>query len=113
MLFGLIYVTAALSLGILISSFVDTLQTATMLAMLATMLPSVMLSGFIFAIKNMPVVLQGISYIVTARYFVTIIRGIMLKGAGLPVLAVHAGALILLTLVLLTIAAKTFRTRLG
>lgn len=113
LLFGLIYVSTALSIGILVSSVVGTLREATMLAQLSTLLPSVMLSGFIFAIKNMPVVLQGLSYLVAARYFVVIIRGIMLKGAGFSVLIPQAAALILLMLALMTVAAKKFSTRVG
>jgi len=111
--FGLIYVATALSIGILISSIVDRLQEATMLAQLLTLLPSVMLSGFIFAIKNMPVVLQALSHVVAARYFIVIIRGIMLKGATFTTLLPQAGALILLMLVLMTVAAKKFKTRVG
>jgi ABC-2 type transport system permease protein len=111
--FGLLYVTTALSIGILVSSIVNTLQEATMLAQLTTLLPSVMLSGFIFAIKNMPFVLQAISHLIPARYFNVIIRGIMLKGTGFAVLAPQAGALILLMLVLMTVAAKKFKTRVG
>lgn len=111
--FGLIYVTTALSIGILVSSVVNTLQEATMLAQLTTLLPSVMLSGFIFAIKNMPVVLKVLSHIIAARYFVVIIRGIMLKGAGFSVLVPQAGALILLMLVLMIVAARKFKTRVG
>jgi ABC-2 type transport system permease protein len=111
--FGLIYVIAALSLGILISSFSSTLQEATLLAQLTTMLPSVMLSGFIFAIKNMPLVLRLISHVVAARFFIVIIRGIMLKGAGLQVLAIQGGALILLSLILLTIAIQAFKAKVG
>jgi ABC-2 type transport system permease protein len=109
--FGLIYVTTALSIGILISSLVNTLQEATLLAQITTLLPAVMLSGFIFAIKNMPVVLQGISHIVPARYFIIIIRGIMLKGASLEVLLPQAGALLLLMVILMTVAAAKFKTR--
>ncbi|MEW5795034.1 MAG: ABC transporter permease [Candidatus Zixiibacteriota bacterium] len=111
--FGLIYVTTALSIGILISSIAKTLQEATMLAQIATMLPSVMLSGFIFAIKNMPFVLQALSNLVAAKFFVTIIRGIMLKGAAFTVLVPQAVALILLMLVLMTVAARKFKTRVG
>ena len=108
---SLIYIGASLALGILISSLVTTQQVAMMMALVTTMLPSVMLSGFIFAIENMPVVLKGISHIVPARYFVTIIRGVMLKGADIEVLVPQAGALLLLMLVLLTIAAKKFQIR--
>jgi ABC-2 type transport system permease protein len=112
-LFGIIYVIAALSLGVLISTLVSTQQVAMMTALIATVLPSVMLSGFIFEIKNMPPVLQWLSYIVPARYFLVIIRGIMLKGAGIGVLWHQAAALILITLILLIVATKRFRLRLG
>lgn len=109
--FGLVYVSAALSLGILISSLVKTQQVAMMAALVTTLLPSVMLSGLIFAIRNMPPVLQGLAHLMPAKYFVTIIRGIMLKGAGLQILAVQGLVLLALMAVLMTIAAKKFSTR--
>jgi ABC-2 type transport system permease protein len=111
--FGLIYVGTALSLGTLISTLVRTQQVAMMLAVLVTMLPSVMLSGFIFPIKNMPVILQALAHIQPAKYFITIIRGILLKGAGLEVLAVHAAAMVGLMIVMILVATKRFTTRLG
>ncbi|MFH1374287.1 MAG: ABC transporter permease [bacterium] len=107
--FGLIYIATSLSIGILISSLVKTQQVAAMLAVMTTMLPSVMLSGFIFAIKNMPTALQLLSSIVPARYFVTIIRGIMLKGAGLEVLAGQGMFLLLLMVLMVSVAARRFR----
>jgi ABC-2 type transport system permease protein len=109
--FGLIYICTALSIGILISSLVKTQQVAMMMAVVTTMLPSVMLSGFIFAIKNIPLSLQLLSYIIPARYFVTIIRGIMLKGAGLEVLAVQGGFLVLLMVIMILVASRKFNTR--
>ncbi len=109
--FGLIYVATSLSIGILISSLVRTQQVAMMFTVIATMLPSVMLSGFIFAIKNMPTLIQPLSQIIPATYFVTIIRGIMLKGAGLTILLPQAGALVLLMVVMMGLAARFFRTR--
>jgi ABC-2 type transport system permease protein len=108
-----IYIIAALSIGILISTLVRTQQVAMMAAQLTTMLPSVMLSGFIFEIKNMPKVLQWVSYFVPARYFLLIIRGIMLKGSSLSVLWTEAIFLIILTLILLTVAAKKFELKIG
>jgi ABC-2 type transport system permease protein len=113
LLFGLIYIIAALSLGVLISALVRTQQVAMMAALVVTMLPSVMLSGFIFDIKNMPPVLQAITFVVPARYFLLIIRGVMLKGSGLAVLWPQAAALIVLTAVLLIGAAKRFKMRIG
>ena len=113
LLFGFVYIATALSIGILISSAVKTQQVAMMLALTVTMLPSVMLSGFVFAIKNMPLVLQGISHIIPATYFIVIIRGTMLKDAGLNVLGIQAAALVLIMVVLLTAATKRFSTRIG
>ncbi|MEW5993730.1 MAG: ABC transporter permease [Candidatus Zixiibacteriota bacterium] len=109
--FGLIYISASLSIGILISSLVKTQQVAMMMAAVSTLLPSVMLSGFIFAVKNMPVVLQALSYIIPARYFVTIIRGIMLKGAGLEVLAGQGLSLVILMSIMVLVASRKFSTR--
>jgi len=112
-LFGVIYIVAALSIGILISTLVSTQQLAMMGALLATVLPSVMLSGFIFDLKNTPVVLQALSHIVPARYFIAIIRGIMLKGADIGTLWLDAGALLCMSLILLGLAAKRFKMRIG
>jgi ABC-2 type transport system permease protein len=109
--FGFIYISASLSIGILISSLVETQQVAMIFAAMTTMLPSVMLSGFIFAIKNMPIALQLLSYVIPAKYFVTIIRGIMLKGAGLSVLAGQGLSLLLLMAVIMAVASRKFSTR--
>jgi len=111
--FGVIYIIAALSIGILISTLVRTQQVAMMAALLVTVMPSVMLSGFIFEIKNMPRVLQAVTYIIPAKYFLLIVRGILLKGSGLGVLWIQAGFLVLLTLVLLGISAKKFKLKIG
>jgi ABC-2 type transport system permease protein len=111
--FGLIYVTAALSLGILISTVVNTQQQAMMGAQVLTVLPSVMLSGYIFEIKNMPVILQYISRFVPARYFIRIIRGIMLKGSDIGVLWGEAAFLILLAVLLLAVATRRFKLKVG
>ncbi|MEW6051952.1 MAG: ABC transporter permease [Candidatus Zixiibacteriota bacterium] len=111
--FELIYVTTALSIGILISTLVPTQQLAMQFALLATMLPTIMLSGFIFAVKNFPIPLQILSRIVPATYFLKMIRGIMLKGSGFTVLAPQAGFLLLLMVLFLVLAVKRFKTRIG
>ena len=111
-LFGVIYVIAALSIGLLISTLAKTQQVAMMVALSVTMLPSVMLSGFIFEIRNMPVVLQYLTHIVPARYFILIIRGIMLKGSGIDTLWIQAAALVVLTVVMLVVAVKRFKLKL-
>jgi len=109
--FGLLYVTTALSIGILISSLVKTQQLAMMLAVLTTLLPSVMLSGFIFSLKNMPMVLQLISNMIPAKFFMIIIRGIMLKGAGLEVVMIQGFYLLILMTILMGLATIRFRTK--
>ncbi len=108
--FGFLYIITSLSIGVLISTLVRTQQVAMMLTLMSTMLPSIMLSDLIFALKNMPFALQALSYMVPARYFLTIIRGIMLKGAGLTALLDQAFLLSALTVVLLGIAVRQFKT---
>jgi ABC-2 type transport system permease protein len=108
---GLVYVATGLSFGVLISTVVRTQQVAMMLALLSTVLPSVMLSGFIFAIKNMPIALQWISNIVPAKFFMIIIRGVMLKGAGWNEVFMQGIYLILYLLIVMTISTFRFRTQ--
>ncbi len=112
-LFGLIYIISALSFGILISTVASTQQVAMMATQLLTVLPSVMLSGYIFEIRNMPRPLQLLTYCIPARYFVTIIRGIMLKGADMTMLWSEAAFLMGLTLVILLVATKKFQLKIG
>ena len=111
--FELIYVITALSIGVLISTLVPTQQLAMQFTLLSTMLPTIMLSGFIFAVKNMPIPLQILSKIVPATQFLKAIRGIMLKGSGFTVLIPQALVLIVLMLVFLLIAKRKFKTRVG
>ncbi|MBS1818015.1 MAG: ABC transporter permease [Acidobacteria bacterium] len=80
-----LYLVGALGLGLLVSSIAETQQVAFQVAVLASFLPTLMLSGFIFPIASMPAVLQAITYIVPARYFLIALRAIVLKGAGLDV----------------------------
>ena len=82
LLFCLLYLFTSLAIGLLISALVSTQQVAMMLSLAATLLPSVMLSGFIFPVSSMPRPLQVISQVIPATHFLTIIRGIMLKGNG-------------------------------
>jgi ABC-2 type transport system permease protein len=111
--FGTVYVLAALSIGILVSTLAKTQQVAMMTTLMVTMMPSVLLSGFAFEIHNMPRLLQLISFIVPARYFIVIIRGVMLKGAGLGVLWPQAAGLAVLAFILLAVAAARFRIKIG
>jgi ABC-2 type transport system permease protein len=82
---------------------------ATQIAMLTTYLPGFLLSGFAFDIAGMPVVLRGLSYAVSARYFIVVTRGIFLKGVGLPILWPQFVALTLFAVVGLGFAIRSFR----
>ncbi len=110
--FALLYILCSLSLGILISTRAHTMQIALMVALISTMLPSVMLSGFMFPIASMPPIIQKITHIVPARYFLVIIRGIMLKNVNLAALKFQVGSLVALTVILLTIGITKFKASL-
>jgi ABC-2 type transport system permease protein len=85
-LFASIFTIGVLGLGIFISGVAKRQILATQMAFITTMLPTLLLSGFIFPIPNMPLILQGVSYLVPARYFVRALKDIFLKGIGLEVL---------------------------
>ncbi|MCX6640735.1 MAG: ABC transporter permease [bacterium] len=112
LIFSLIFLMAALALGILISTVARTQQVAMMMALMGTMLPSIMLSGFIFPVASMPLILRLISKAIPATHFLVIIRGILLKGNGFLVLWPYALYLFLLSFVLIAISIKRFKVRL-
>jgi len=111
--FAVIFIVAALSIGILVSTLVSTQQVAMLVTLTLTMMPSVLLSGFAFEIKNMPRVLRIVTLIVPARYFIVIIRSIMLKGAGLATLWPQAAGLLAIAFVLITLASTRFKIKVG
>jgi len=108
-----LFILMSLSLGIFISTVSQTQQIAMMLSMFALMLPTILLSGFIFPIENMPVVLQYISMIMPSRWFIIIIKAIMLKGSDILFLWKETLILIGLTLFFITMSVKKFKVRLA
>ncbi len=108
----LIFLIGAMSLGMLISIIAKKQVLASQMAIMVTFLPSFLLSGFVFPISNMPPVLQAITYVVSARYCVTILKGIFLKGVGLSILWVQGGFLMVFSLVVLILAMKKFKKEL-
>ena len=102
----------SLSLGILISARTSSQRVAMMGALVGTMLPTMLLSGFIFPIESMPWPLQALSIIVPARWFVIVARSIMLKGVGLAYLWRETLVLLAMALVLLTLSTRSFHERL-
>jgi ABC-2 type transport system permease protein len=113
LLFGMsvVFLVGALSLGILISIVTKSQLVASQLALVVTMLPAFLLSGFIFPIENMPPPIQVITHIVTARYFVTILRGIYLKDVGLGVIAGEVSLLVVFAVVVLALSVRKFRKK--
>jgi ABC-2 type transport system permease protein len=105
----LIFLTAALGMGILISSVTNSQQVAYQLATLTSLLPSVLLSGFIFPIKNMPPAVRALTYIVAPRYLVSALRKIVLKGAPISALWPDLAALAALALAFNLLAARNIR----
>ena len=113
LLFALIvYILTGLSFGLMISTITNSQQLAMMAALLSTILPTIMLSGFIFPIKSMPTVFQYVSKIVPATHFLEIIRGIMLKGNTLFDLKVQLGYLIGIAVLLILLSVRKFSTKL-
>jgi ABC-2 type transport system permease protein len=85
---------------------------ATQVAMVATYLPALLLSGFMFDIASMPFVLRVVTYLVPARYFITVTRGIFLKGVGITVLWPQALLMILFAAAGVTLASRAFKKEL-
>ena len=110
---SLIFLVVALGLGMLISIVSKSQFVASQFAMVATLLPAFLLSGFVFPIENMPAVLQFATHIIPARYFVTILRGIYLKGVGPAVLWSEALLLAMFGMVFLLLAMRKFRKKIG
>jgi ABC-2 type transport system permease protein len=105
-LLALLFLIGTSGLGILISAATRVQVLSVQFAMVATYLPSFILSGFIFPINNMPLLVQGITYAVPARYLIVIVKGIALKGIGVMMLRVQILFLLVYAAVVLIIAVK-------
>jgi len=114
LLFGMaaIFLAGALSLGMVISILTKSQLLASQLAMVLTFLPSFLLSDFMYAISNMPKAIQLITYVIPARYFVIMLKGIYLKGVGLEILAVEAGLLTIFAAAMVVLANIKFKKKL-
>jgi ABC-2 type transport system permease protein len=105
----LVFLVGSLGLGLLISSIAGTQQVAFMIAVIATMLPTFLLSGFVFPIRNMPPIIQAITYFIPARYFLVMLRSIILKGVGIE--AFWDQFLFLIAYCVLMIGASSIRLK--
>ena len=109
---SVLYAIVALCLGLLISTIADTQQAAMLISGMALMLPIMLLSGMMFPIENMPVVLQWCSNIVPAKFYITAIKDVMIKGLPLAEVMKEIGVLALMAVVLVVLSVKRFKIRL-
>jgi len=107
-----IFILLALSLGILISTAVKTQQIAMFISMVGLLLPTILLSGFIFPIENMPKILQWLSVIMPPRWFISAIKTIMLKGEGILFVWKEMLIMFSMSILFIVISIKKFKVRL-
>ena len=112
MVASFIYVLSSLGLGLFISTVSKTQQQAMMVAMFGVLLPMNFLSGFAFAIENMPSWIQPITYLIPLRYYITILRGVILKGDGFFQLIPETAILLGMGLLILLLSSLRFQKRL-
>ena len=109
---SVLFIITSLALGILISTISATQQTAMMISLMGLMLPVILLSGFIFPVSSMPMPLQIISNIIPAKWFIIIIKGIMLKGVGLQYVWKETLILLGMTVFFIGLSVKKYKIRL-
>jgi ABC-2 type transport system permease protein len=105
----LFFLLGSLALGIFISAAVKSQLLATQTAMIATLLPSLLLSGLMFDIASMPFPLRLVTHLVPARYFIVVTRGVFLKGVGPEVLWIQGAGMIAFAAIGLALAVRVFR----
>lgn len=110
---SMLYILMSLSLGILISTLSSTMQQAIFISLIGLMLPTILLSGFIFPLENMPVFYDYLSSILPPRYFITIIKGVMVKGTGFLSVWKETLILVLMTTFFIALSVRKFKVRLA
>ena len=107
-----LFIITALSLGLLISNSTDSLQSAMLVSLLGMLIPTMLFTGFMFPIENMPKPLQVISNIVPSRWYYIIVKSIMIKGLGFAAIWKETLILFSMTVLLLLVSLKKFKIRL-
>lgn len=110
---SILFIITCLSLGLLISNLTDSQQTAMLISMMGMMLPTMIFTGFMFPIENMPVVFQVISHVIPSRYYYIIIKAVMLKGLDFSYVWKETLILVGMSMFLLAVSLKNFKVRLS
>lgn len=110
---SILFIITCLSLGLLISNVTDSQQTAMLISMMGMMLPTLILTGFMFPLENMPWIFRMVSHILPSRYYYTIVKAVMLKGLGFEFVWKETLILAGMAIFLLAIALKKFKIRLS
>ena len=110
---SMLYLVVALGIGLLISSLTKSQFIASQLTMVVTFLPAMMLSGFMFDIRSMPLVIQGITHIFPARYFVSLLQTLFLAGDVWAVILPNAAVLAAMGALLMSLAVRATRKKIG
>ena len=109
---SILFIIMSLSLGIFISTVSNTQQTAMFISFIGLLLPTILLSGFVFPIENMPLILQYLSNIMPSKWFIIIIKSIMLKGVGINYIWKETLIIIFMTAFFIVLSVKKFKIRL-
>jgi len=109
---SLLYIFVSLALGLLVSTLTNSQQAAMLISGMGLMIPVMLLSGMIFPIENMPVALQWLSDIVPAKWYISAVKAIMIKGLGITSVLKEVAILSLMGAVLVTVSLKKFKVRL-
>lgn len=110
---SVLFIITCLSLGLLISNLTDSQQTAMLISMMGMMLPTMLLTGFMFPLENMPWIFRVISHVIPSRYYYIIVKAVMLKGLGFSHIWQETLILAGMAATLLTLALKNFKIRLS
>lgn len=110
---AMLFITTAVSLGLMISNITASQQTAQMISLVGLMLPTLLLGGFMFPIENMPLPLRVMSNIIPSKWFFIIVKGIMIKGLGFKMLWKETLILFFMTIFFLAISLSKFKKRLA
>ena len=110
---SILFIITCLSLGLLISNRTNSQQTAMLFSMMGMMLPTLLFTGFMFPIENMPLPLQVVSNAVPAKWFYQIVKSVMIKGLGLEFIWKETLILTGMTIFLLTLSIRKFKIRLA